>query len=198
MCTHLTFNLEKATQSLNFFAIKAGGSINKMKAIKLLYFADRYHTRTYGRPISNDQYLAMKYGPVGSSSKDIAENSDFLGDYEKEYTSRFLNTISSLEYESINGVDENVFSETDLEALSFAWEKFSQYDQFELAEITHKFPEWIKHQTKLESGYSRILMDYEDFFADPSEDRYFQIDEEIKEFSLSALKEYSTVEKLWN
>ncbi len=44
-CT-LKFDYKKATQALNFFAIKCGGKIDKMKALKLIFFADRYHTAT--------------------------------------------------------------------------------------------------------------------------------------------------------
>jgi uncharacterized phage-associated protein len=53
---------EKCTQALNFFAQKAGGQINKMKALKLIFFADRYHVRKYGRLLTNDNYMAMEHG----------------------------------------------------------------------------------------------------------------------------------------
>src|ERR1700683_762715 len=48
--------VRKATQALNYFAcLSASGApfaeINKMKALKLLFFADRYHLRKYGRPV---------------------------------------------------------------------------------------------------------------------------------------------------
>src|SRR5882724_2767190 len=68
-----SFSHRKATQALNFFARKAGGRINKMKALKLVYFADRYHLRKYGRPVVGDEYLAMNYGPVASGTKDLAK-----------------------------------------------------------------------------------------------------------------------------
>ncbi len=63
-----SFSHRKATQALNFFAAKAGGKINKMKALKLVFFADRYHLRKYGRPVVGDEYLAMNYGPVASGT----------------------------------------------------------------------------------------------------------------------------------
>jgi hypothetical protein len=34
--------------------------------------------RKYGRPVTNDEYVAMGYGPVGSKTKDIAEDTSFL------------------------------------------------------------------------------------------------------------------------
>ncbi len=90
MCIHLNFDYRKATQSLGFLAEQAGGAINKLKALKLIYFADRYHLRKYGRPITNDEYFAMKLGPVASGVKDIAEMSDFLGEDERAYATQYL------------------------------------------------------------------------------------------------------------
>ena len=63
--------------------------------IKLIFFADRYHIRKYGRPITNDEYLAMDFGPVNSGVKDIAEMSGFL-DREKGSTlSNLFNATGS-------------------------------------------------------------------------------------------------------
>jgi uncharacterized phage-associated protein len=73
-----------------------------MKALKLIYFADRYHLRKYGRLVTNDIYYAMNYGPVPSSVKDIAEGSEFLGEKEKEYASNYLIAIDRLNIQSIN------------------------------------------------------------------------------------------------
>ena len=38
------FNHRKAVQALNFFSLKNGGKIEKMKAIKLLWLSDRVHS----------------------------------------------------------------------------------------------------------------------------------------------------------
>ena len=45
----------KATQALNFLARQSpGGRINKLKALKLVFFADRYH---------------LKVAPIGADSR---------------------------------------------------------------------------------------------------------------------------------
>src|SRR5438552_12746259 len=120
-----SFSHRKATQALNFFAQRAGGSINKMKALKLVYFTDRYHLRRYGRPVVGDEYVAMNYGPVASGTKDVAEMSDFLGEEEKTYARRFIRpTESALGYSSVADVDEKVWSESVREALESAWKRF--------------------------------------------------------------------------
>ena len=163
------FNHRKATQALNYFAKKECGHINKMKALKLVYFADRYHLRKYGRLITNDTYFAMDYGSVPSGVKDIAEQSDFLDDKEKAYAKNYLDSLDRLNIKSVNAVDDDVFSESDFEALNYAWNKFGQYDQFELANITHSYPEWKKHKVALDVE-SRIQMYLQDFLEDPDDD----------------------------
>ena len=86
----LEFDYKKATQVINYLTKKEGGQINKLKLIKLVYLADRYHLRRYGRPMVNDAYFAMPLGPVGSSVKDIAEFSDFLDISELNYAGTYL------------------------------------------------------------------------------------------------------------
>src|SRR6266581_2187863 len=147
-----SFSHRKATQTLNFVARKSGGSINKMKALKLVYFADRYHLRKYGRPVVGDEYLAMNYGPVASGAKDLAEMSDFLGEEEARYAKRFIRPAeSAITYRSVADVDDKVLSESDREALEFAWKRFGRTAEFTLSKLTHRYPNWKKHEPALAS-----------------------------------------------
>lgn len=199
MCVHLQFKYKKAAQALNYFAVVNGGLINKMKALKLVYFADRYHLRKYGRPITNDEYYAMPFGPVASGVKDIAEFSDFLGATEQEYAGQFLERADQYTIRSKAACNEKAFSKSDLEALRFAWEKFGQVEEFALAELTHQYPEWKRHEASLETT-QRIKMFYEDFFEDPplGVDTCFDLTAEEKADRLDYLKEMSRIEATWS
>jgi len=163
----LVTTYKKATQALNLLARKKDGKINKMKAIKLIFLADRLHLRKYGRPIVGDIYWAMKLGPVGSLTKNVAELSSMPKDalaYAKKYikpADKKKQTFISIKQE-----DLSVFSKTDLECIEAVYDKFSDKDQFGLAEITHKYPEWIKHKKELDGGKKRAKMNYGDFFTD--------------------------------
>ncbi len=167
---------KKATQALNFFACKKGGKINKMKAIKLIYLADRLHLRKYGRPIVNDRYLAMKYGPVGSRIKNIAELSHIpveVGFYAKKYIKPVTVYKKNDSFLSVKKGDFSVFSDTDIECLESVYNNFSDKDQFELAELTHKYHEWAKHKRELgREGKRRVAMDYNDFFESDSKEEF--------------------------
>jgi len=158
---------KKATQALNLLARKKDGKINKMKAIKLIFLADRLHLRKYGRPIVGDRYWAMKLGPVGSLTKNVAELSS-ISEEALTYAKKYIKPIDEKKQviTSLKQEDLSVFSKTDLECIESVYKKFSDKDQFELAEITHEFPEWIKHKKELDGGKKRVRMDYDDFFID--------------------------------
>lgn len=208
MCIHFNFDFKKATQALNYLAKKTDGKINKMFAIKLIYFADRYHLRKYGRPVTNDEYVAMKYGAVGSKTKDIAENTSFLDDIERNYRNRYIVNKESYDIQSIEEVDMDVFSDSDVEALNFAIKNLGRFDQFELADISHAYPEWKKFESAFDSGRSAAFnMNYEDFFKDAEPgDRYlsrldgkdlFVMNTRDTEAMLDYAKEQAEIKKLW-
>ncbi len=187
---------KKVTQALNFIARKKDGKINKMKAIKLIFFADRLHLRKYGRPIIGDVYWAMKLGPVGSRAKNVAELSD-IPEEVLAYAKKYIKPIDDKKQTlvSLKAEDLTVFSKTDIECLEAAYDEFSDKDQFELADITHQYPEWIKHEKELNSGKKRVRMDYDDFFADSStNDDFFtqnKSDLSLAKESFTELKEIS-------
>lgn len=197
------FDYKKAVQVINFFARKNGNSIDKMRMLKLVYFADRYHLRKYGRMITNDQYWAMQFGPVASSVKEMAELESLCGT-ERHYAERYLAKGSGQQDEplyiikSLDGVDESVFSESDLEALNYVWDQFSPNLQH-VVNITHQYPEWRRHESALEAGLSRVSMDLLDFFDDPVEgnDPCWPLSDEDREIHREALEEQSRIEALW-
>jgi hypothetical protein len=114
MKPNLTFDCKKATQALNYLAsAERDKRINKMKAIKLIWVADRFHLRKYGRLLTNDTYVAMKFGPVGSSVKNLAE--DNVRDMSRSmhgYVSAYIRPSDDrLFYSSVNEPDTKVFSQ---------------------------------------------------------------------------------------
>lgn len=200
----LTSICKKGTQALNYFACKKDGQINKMKAIKLVYLADRYHLRKYGRPVVGGVYWAMKYGPVSGKTLDIAnlEQKD-LDTVCWKYASNFLvhpkGDVKKENLLSKHEVDLDVFSQTDIEAFETVYKEFADKDQFELADLTHEYPEWYKHKDEILSGRKRrVGMDYTDFFLNPRHKKsdFFQIDEDHLQLAKSLFTENSEAEAL--
>jgi len=185
------FNYKKAVQCLNFFAQKGGGAINKMKAIKLIWLADRRHLRTYARPVVFDSYWAMPYGPVQSSVKDLAEDNDFLAEDESTYRSQFID-LQGNDIISRETTDSTQLSQTDSEVLDEIYQKFSSFNAFDLAELSHLYPEWKKYETQLKRKEgSRFPMEYIDFFDNPIDlqDDFFKQDQEQLDLTKSIFQE---------
>lgn len=195
---HFNFDYRKATQALNYFAQQEGGQVNKMKALKLIYFADRYHLRKYGRLITNDNYLAMEHGPVPSASKDIAEANDYLDDEHEAYSLQFIKPLDNLVLSSLREPDNSVLSDSDVEALRFAWDNFGHYDQFELRDLTHNYPEWLTCQEDLDNA-SCLPMDLLEFVQDPTTNvnKCFELSKKDKSIRRDQLTELAYIESLW-
>jgi uncharacterized phage-associated protein len=201
MKTLLEFDYKKATQAINYLAQKEGGMIDKLKLIKLIYLADRYHLRRYGRPIINDTYLAMPLGPVGSSVKDIAEFSAFLAEEEKDYAGKYIAVKKQDNIVvSVNDIDTDVFSKTDIEALDFVHKEFGELKPSKLVDITHEYPEWEKFKNVLESKTTtREPMTYVDFFENPKNLKTdkFAVSEDVLEASKDIFEDNYMVAEYW-
>ena len=171
MSTRISFDYQKATQAINYFIRKSANlRENKMLILKLIWVADRYHLRKYGRPIIGDEYIAMGYGPVASGVKDIAESDNFLSEQERTYSDEFISLVGKHTLVSQKEVDLEVFSDTDVEGLEFAYREFGSSSKFAMVEVTHQYPEWKKYKTLLESGQiTRATMSYLDFFDNPDQ-----------------------------
>ena len=156
-------------QVLYYIGLKLNRTIDKLTALKLVFFADRYHLRKYFSLITNDQYYAMDYGPVASNVKSLISLEDYseLKDGEKKYFDSFLKLVGNFEYKVINNnIMLNMLSETDIEALDFAINNFGKYSSKTLVDITHKFPEWKRFENSIKAGYKREKIVMEDFFKD--------------------------------
>lgn len=60
------FSLDKLIHALALFSTYGVRDLTKLKAAKLLYFADKDHLLRFGRPIIGDVYYCLSYGPVPS------------------------------------------------------------------------------------------------------------------------------------
>jgi len=143
----------------------------------------------------------MNYGPVASSTKDLAEMSDFLGEEEERYAKRFIRPAeSAITYTSIHDVDEKVLSESDREALEFSWKRFGRTAEFALSKLTHRYPDWKRHEAALQSNVvTRVPMNYRDFLEDPEgniEPCYALAAKERKAIA-SGIDEIAAFERLW-
>ncbi len=154
-----------------YHILKMIGPAERLKLIKLLYLADKYHLARYGRTITNDEYYAMEFGPVGSIAKDVINFNEPLSVIKEEKA--FIK-----ERIGINGKGQliakkktkflpQMLSETDIDALNYIIKKFGRLKKWDLVGKTHKFPEWVKHEKALmEKTVRRAAMPLEDILND--------------------------------
>ena len=157
------FDYKKAINILAFFAEKEGGKINSMKALKLIFLADRYHFRNYGRTISNDVYCALPHGPVPSFVRDIIKDHALSSEQKAIRMESF--SVVDKHYNSLIAIDFMVFSKTDITIMEEVYKEYGKMNQFQLREITHHFPEWKRFEEKLKnSAVKSFKMNLVDFF----------------------------------
>lgn len=134
------FESEKAVYSLKL--ILSHVKDNKCdfhKIFKILYFAERDHLTTYGKPITGDIYIAMRNGPVPSTIYDILKylkggsifNSDI--NFSKHFRIVDNHMVELMDKE----INEDVFSESEIESLFQSIEQNKFLSFFELTEKSH-------------------------------------------------------------
>lgn len=161
-----------------------GNCINYMKAVKLVYLADKIHLRIYGRSITNDSYVAMKNGPVPSRTLDIIKKSTWYGNEILDYSNIFLSEPIGHSITSKNVADMSVFSKTDIKIMNEVYEKYGNFKEFELSEYTHTFPEWLKFKPELMARpKSRFPINTEDLFNSSSIGDCFAQNDELLSLS---------------
>ncbi|MGB0506998.1 MAG: Panacea domain-containing protein [Pikeienuella sp.] len=120
--------------------------LDVVKAVKLVYLADRESVLRSGFPIQDEVRVSMPLGPVNSSTYSYINGegnraetgwSEFLNDRSDHRIGLINNDLS------VNELDE--LSEAEIEALDAVWEKFGSYNKWDLVDWTHNadnVPEW--------------------------------------------------------
>jgi uncharacterized phage-associated protein len=150
-----SFKPEKAAQPVLWLLHRHGGSMDKLKLIKMIFLADREHLVRYGRPIVGGNYVAMDLGLVSSHLKDYVEGkivSDLPFKIEGEY-----NLVAQ------QPTDGNWLSESELKVLDEIYEKYKHIDSVKLGLMTHQYKAWKNNEPL--KGSSKPVP-YEDFFED--------------------------------
>ncbi len=148
----------KIIQSLCYLLNKIHKA-DKLKLVKLLYLADKYHLVRYGRTITNDEFWAMPYGPIGSTAKDILGcDKVFLSSEEYDYATKLLKKTGRHAFEGgVACSTEKLewLSETDTEALDFVATHYGRKTTEQLIRLTHQYPEWAQYKELFDRKMSK-------------------------------------------
>lgn len=182
---------KKIIQALAYIAYQQPDhKVNNMKAYKLLWLADRYHLRQYGRTITGDTFFALPHGVVPSDAKNVVEHQKTRIPTDEEYRDKYIKRLGKYSFLAITEPDVMLFSDSDQEALDKILQVYGPLDQYKLEKISHKFPEWLAYKTKLEAEGTpkayKINIDY--FFDEAKEDNSGLFDDDSEKLAL--IKEY--------
>lgn len=187
---------EVTVEAINYI-LKKVGKADKLTLIKLLYLADKCHLVRFGRTITEDEYYAMNYGPVGSLAKDILTNYDdniTFSESESEYIKSLINPVNKYYYEYKSGIANQSLSESDYEAIDIVLDKYSNLTSDELVKLTHNYPEWKQYESKLcnsKNETKRVKIKNEELLSLLKEDySIFNVDAAHVEMSKNILLGY--------
>jgi len=171
-----TPSVRKILQALYYIQSRAPQNnedrFSKVYLLKMLYFADRYHIRHYGNLLSNDSYVAMKLGPVASTTYDILKKTPNL---KVPADADYLSEVKELdEHEvEIEIQDDNKLSKSAKTALDFALREIGQYDWKKQSKFSHCYPEWKRRAPYINGANLSAAMDLRDFFDNPDNEICF-------------------------
>jgi uncharacterized phage-associated protein len=161
------FDPEKFANALAFLA-KRVRDLDKFKAAKLLYFADKYHLVRYGRPIIGDRYHSLDYGPVPSKAMDIMNETihDVPPVATKQPLRNLLERYIEVDkahryprFRAKRSADLDVFSESEIEALEHTVAEYGDKSGVELINISHKEAAWREAWGHSEIDYRVLFKD---------------------------------------
>ena len=114
--------------------------LDTYKVVKLVYLADVLHLNRYGRPLTYDQMMAMKYGPVPSTTysilkKDKRFRSIDYDDLPFEFIERGDRTYIENPKRKVN---EKFLSKSDLKVLEETVLEHGQKSFRQLYDMTHE------------------------------------------------------------
>ena len=144
--------------------------------VKTMFLADRAHLNKYGRPITFDNYVAMKFGPVPSLVYDLLkENRQLLKKYdvaEVPWSRRKAPEVGEtcFVFEHPTRVpDEDLLSPSDVEELTAAMTIVRSLGFHQIKKLTHEDAAYVDAWDD-ESDYKQFPMSYALMFETPNDE----------------------------
>lgn len=165
---------DKILELLLYLAHRKPGA-DKYQAVKFFYLADKAHIERFGRPITYENYFALKYGPVASTAKDLLEGNAYImrkagvkalpfevgSRAGKSPDHRDILVIGKPRRE----VDFDIFSKSDIVVFDEILAEYGDCNFDELYQLTHGH-EAYKRAWSRRGGANRHPIDYAEMIED--------------------------------
>jgi uncharacterized phage-associated protein len=139
--------------------------LGKVKLMKLFYFLDFMHLKTYGSPVTYDTYVNMEHGPIPSYIKNLVDTStddidnSVLSDTitcEWPEGTRMCRIIPAREFTE---KDSKLFSKSELDILDKVCKRFGDKNTKFIEEVSHTEAPWKQTKFLDEIPYSLAAND---------------------------------------
>lgn len=124
MKTLFGFHQDKAYAAILYLATNLEDT-DRIKILKAMYFADKYHLNRYFRFITGDRYARLPRGPVASNIYNILQE-------DSEYFS-----VSGMRIKALQEPDMDYLSPSDVNALDEAIKYCKGKSSMQLSELSH-------------------------------------------------------------
>jgi uncharacterized phage-associated protein len=170
----------KKLLEIALYLMYVGEKINLYNLLKCVFYADEHHLNMYARPVSGDYFIAMQFGTVPSNINRIVNERDNeilailnLKDYPFVRDGYLLSATREPEMEYL--------SDSDKEALDYAYKKYGRMDFDELKRINHRHRAY-DNTVKNNFGRFNGIVDFSDMISDDNPERVAII-EHLEELS---------------
>lgn len=144
----MSYDPRKAAQTIAYLAVKNGRHpLNILKAIKLVYLADRESVLRSGYPIQDEQHYSMPHGPVNSTTYRFIKGeippveADGWGEFLTDRNEHRVGLVNR----HIDPDDLDELSDAEIAVLDDIWDRFGHMSEWQLVDWTHdphNVPEW--------------------------------------------------------
>lgn len=176
------FDAAKAIQLCAFFLICAGGRLDKLKLIKLVYLSEREYLRRYQLPMLWDEFYSLQHGPVCSATLNCIDKVCLTS-----LSDAFFVTHGRRDVHLVRGVsvaDFDCMNNADIDVAGSVWSEHKAKTASQIRAYTHTYcPEY----TEVDRG--RIRISYADMLEAVGVANVAMISEEIEAYR-NALAKY--------
>lgn len=141
---------DKTTQLAGLLLEMQGGSMTRMRLLKLLYLIDREAIQKWDWPVTFDTYVSMEHGPVLSTTYNLIKTPS-----AGRYWGRFIGEGTGPAVVLAEETPTDQLSEAEIELAEEVFNRYSGWSDWKLRTYTHSLEEWE------DPGNSSLAIDFE-------------------------------------
>lgn len=139
--------IQKIIETIYYLLTKFDAPVDKLKLIKLVFLADKYHLIKHSRTVTGDRYCIMPLGQVGSDVKNVLD-----GYFYKDSKNYFSKPIDNKKIQIQNKRHTlNSLSLTDKQAIDYIFSLYGKMSTSKIVDFVHQYPEYQKYKDLLKT-----------------------------------------------